>query len=287
LDPVLRIETSVNKLGSRWDKQEDLDILNWLTQTDYDTQQTDYLGKRQEGTGEWLVKSTEFQEWLKDKGQTLFCPGIPGAGKTILTSVVIGELASLFSKDESIGIAYVYCNFRQQHEQREEDLLGSLLKQLSRNRPCLPEPVKSLYKTHKDSLVKPSVSEISGALQLVAAMYQRVFIVIDALDECLSSNGCREQFLSKIFDLRDTTKANVFATSRPDEEIMARFQKSMSLEIRAVDEDVQAYLSSRICQLPSFVKRNPELQDRIKTTIVKEVDGMYVECSSGLSFTIY
>ena len=60
----------------------------------------------------------------------LFCPGIPGAGKTILTSIVVDDLTTRFSNDPSVGIAYVYCNFRRRDEQKAEELFASLLKQL-------------------------------------------------------------------------------------------------------------------------------------------------------------
>jgi hypothetical protein len=37
----------------------------------------------------WLLDSDEFQKWLKQSGQTMFCPGILGVGKTILASIVV------------------------------------------------------------------------------------------------------------------------------------------------------------------------------------------------------
>ncbi len=76
--------------------------------------------------------------------QTLFCPGIPGAGKTILTSIVVDDLHTRFQNNERIGIAYLYCNFRRQEEQRAGDLLASLLKQLAQGQSSMPESVRSL-----------------------------------------------------------------------------------------------------------------------------------------------
>ena len=92
---------------------------------DYAPQQNDYIRRRQPGTGQWLLDSAEFQRWLYTGKQTLFCPGIPGAGKTILTSIVVDELTTRFGNDRIIGIAYVYCNFRRQHEQKADDLLAN------------------------------------------------------------------------------------------------------------------------------------------------------------------
>src|SRR6059058_2846411 len=45
-------------------------IVDWLTPIDYAPQQSDFIARRQEGTGEWLLKSIEFQEWIKESKQT-------------------------------------------------------------------------------------------------------------------------------------------------------------------------------------------------------------------------
>ncbi|PVI01419.1 hypothetical protein DM02DRAFT_525133, partial [Periconia macrospinosa] len=45
---------------------------------------------------EWLLNLAEFKSWIETKNQTLFCPGIPGAGKKILTSIVVEELSTRF-----------------------------------------------------------------------------------------------------------------------------------------------------------------------------------------------
>jgi hypothetical protein len=80
----------------RLDDKDRQNILNWLTEVDYGPQQSDCLGRRQPGTGRWLVETTQYQTWLDTDQGILFCPGIPGAGKTILTSIVIEELTRHF-----------------------------------------------------------------------------------------------------------------------------------------------------------------------------------------------
>jgi Cdc6-like AAA superfamily ATPase len=227
------------------------------------------------GTGQWLLDSEEYQAWLKTSKQTLFCPGIPGAGKTILTSIIVDDLNKRFQNDASIGIAYLYCNFRRQGEQRAEDLLASLLKQLSQERSCLPDSVKALYDHHKDKRTRPSFEEILRVLQSVAAIYSTVFIIVDALDECQVSDGCQARFLSEIFNLQANCGAKLFVTSRFIPEITEKFEGSVSLEISASDNDVQRYLDGHMSELPSFVLKSPDLQHEIKTIISKAVHGMY------------
>lgn len=125
--------------------EQQLATLNWLTPVDYAAQQSDFINRRQAGTGQWLLDSPEFKTWVEAEKQTLFCPGIPGAGKTIITSIVVEELLSHVKNNQSIGVAYLYCDFRRQDEQNAKDLLVSLLKQLTQDRPSLPDSVTSLY----------------------------------------------------------------------------------------------------------------------------------------------
>ncbi|KKZ59879.1 hypothetical protein EMCG_05308 [[Emmonsia] crescens] len=157
--------------------------------------QNDLIHQQQEGTGTWLLQSDEFQQWHTQLKQTLFCPGIPGAGKTIITSIVVHHLHRIFQNDHSVEIAYLYCNFQQQQEQKPADLIASLLKQLIQRQPSILKVVKSLYNQHKLCQTRPSLDELRSTLHQVAASYQKTFIVIDALDECQASSDDCEMFL--------------------------------------------------------------------------------------------
>jgi hypothetical protein len=116
-----------------------------------------------------------------------------------------------FSGDPTIGIAYIYCHFRRQDEQKVDDLLASLLKQLAQGKTFLPGSLKDLYSEHKKKRTRPSADEISRTIQSVAVTYSRVFIIIDALDECQVSDGCRTKFLTEIFKVHASSGANLFA----------------------------------------------------------------------------
>jgi hypothetical protein len=264
----------VDRLDRRQDDQERRTILDWLTKIDYGTQQSDFISRRQEGTGQWLLDSDEFQRWSIGSKQTLLCPGIPGAGKTIITSIIVEHLRANFRNDLSIGIAYLYCNFRQQ-EQKPANLLASLLKQLVQEQLSVPESVRSLYEHHKDKRTRPSLDEISNVLYSVVADYSKTFIIIDALDECQASDGSRKRLLLEIFNLQIKTGANLFATSRFIPDIINEFEGSITLEIRANDEDVRSYIKGHISRLPSCVTRSCDLQGEIEAQITKAVDGMY------------
>ncbi|KAH7006723.1 hypothetical protein EDB82DRAFT_565832 [Fusarium venenatum] len=229
------------------------ELLPVLKPLDYGAQQSDYFGNRQQGTGQWFLESTEYREWIEADGKTLFCPGIPGAGETILSSIVINDLYTRFSHDPNIGIAYIYCNFRREQEQKIVDLLASLLKQLSRGWYRLPESVNSLYDKHKKNATRPLLGEVSAALKSVVGLYVMVFITVDALDECQALDDCRGIFLSEIFRLQGKFMVNICATSRPISDV-------------------------------AIVKTNPRLQEQIKTGISEAVGGMFLLAHIYLQF---
>jgi Cdc6-like AAA superfamily ATPase len=204
----------------------------------------------------------------------LFCPGIPGAGKTILTAIVIEELTSRFHADKSIGIAYLYCNFRRQDEQKTVCLLESLLKQLAERQTSLPSSVEDLYNSHRNRQTRPSLDELVRTLQSVVSLYQKIFVIVDALDECQASDNNLKAFLSQIFSLQASNRLNFFATSRSIPHIVAEFKNCLNRDILASGEDVHRYLQAELLHLPKFVHRNPALQEKIKTGITEAVGGM-------------
>jgi Cdc6-like AAA superfamily ATPase len=273
-DTVSKTSADVAQIESMVDGDEGLKILNWLTPIDYGSQQSDFIKRRYAGTGAWLLYTKEFNTWLNERNQTLHCSGIPGSGKTILTSVVVGHLFSKFRTDLDVGIAYLYCNFRQQQQQRLEDLLSSILKQWLQKQTSVPQNIKKLYETHKRVTTRPSLDEILEALNFVAGLYSRVIIIVDALDECGDSDGKRQKFLSAILNLQRKTEANLFVTSRINTEIAKSLDPSISLDIRANEHDVKSYIDGQLLSLQSDIV-DDDLRDSIRRDIVGSVDGMY------------
>ena len=251
-----------------------LEILNWLTPTNYGPQHSDYIKRRQEGTGQWLLNSPKYQAWRERGKQTLLCRGIPGAGKTILASVVIEDLIASYQHETNVGIAFIYCNFRLHGQQKDGDLLSSLLKQLSEQRKALPDCVEDIFNKHKTKHTRPSSNEISASIQSVAAMYSKVFIIVDALDECQVTDGSRKRLLTEIFNLQTNGKVSFLATSRHIPDIIDNFQEDTLLDVRATEEDIRRYLDGQSWLLPSFVRRNPELKEEVNEAILRAVDGM-------------
>lgn len=249
-------------------------LMGWISPTDFPAQQSDFIARRQEGTGQWFLDDPEFRKWLQGPNETLFCPGIPGAGKTMITAIAIDHLLKK-AYSGLVGVAYVYCSYKAQVDQNTAALLAAILKQLVQAQPSIAEPVERIYKQHANRGTKPSLEEIFGALQSVLANYTRVYIAIDALDECPDQDGTRRQFLAKLKDLNHGIDLRLLATSRPIPEITNEYTAALKIDIRASDEDVKQYVAGQIYQkLPKCIQRDKELQDMVQDKIVQAVDGM-------------
>lgn len=271
---------SENLMQQRHEEEQET-IVNWLTPVAYDHQQSKFLAIREERTGEWLVESTEFQEWLGQSDiHTLFCAGMPGAGKTIITSTVIDYLFKEFQEDSTIGIAYLYGNSRKdRYEQDPAGLLLSILKQLvQQKQPPVPASVKKLYAYHKVKRTRPTLKDFTKALQSVISSFSRVYIIVDALDEYRLSDGDRSLFIEWLFGLQHPNKhIRLFVSSRSIPSIKEAFASNVkikSLEIRASEHDIQRYLNARIAKLPLSTWNRPDLEDEVRRTIIGEAKGM-------------
>ncbi|KAI0798279.1 hypothetical protein GGR55DRAFT_703524 [Xylaria sp. FL0064] len=175
-DNLKKFSSAVDRAATRADIEESQNIMNWLSDMNYDFRHQESIKKYQEGTGNWFRQSQQYKNWLQNDGQTLFCHGIPGGGKTILTSTVIKELHS--RQDNTIGIAYLYFSYDQKHDEREPlGIFKCLLKQLCEGHVPVPDAVKSFYAKHRNR-TPASIQEIVEVFQTVAKLHERNFIII-------------------------------------------------------------------------------------------------------------
>ncbi|EEU44035.1 uncharacterized protein NECHADRAFT_74034 [Fusarium vanettenii 77-13-4] len=237
------IRVGVNALVDAKHDGDATEILEWLTPVDYAPQHNDLFRKRLPGTGKWFLGLEEFYTWATSKRQTLFCHGIPGAGKTLLTSIVIDHLCQQFGSDPGVGIAYIYFNYRMQNTQPPEELLLSLLKQLAQTRSPLPEPVIELFRKHRAFHTRPTLEATIHTTCDACSKYSETFIVVDALDECHPSN--LSWFLDALLKLQEAGGVNILATSRFKPENAPLFRECLLLEIKATDEDILKFLLAK------------------------------------------
>jgi Cdc6-like AAA superfamily ATPase len=273
---VASCTSGVNKILKEGDDKKRLKMLNWLSSNNPEVKHARIRNDRQENTGQWLLESDKFLQWfVQDCGtpqerRTLFCHGDEGAGKTFISAIVVEELRQRLEFDSTVGISFFYCDF---HEQPTVDkILRSLLKQLLQQSTSQLSGLKSLYDALEKKHRCPTEDEILGLLDLAISSLSRVFVVVDALDECRRSDEFAPT-LRKFFSLQKRHNLGLLVTSRSIPIIAELFQSNPRIRIYAHDEDISRCLHSGLRGFRAIQKK-PELLSEVVTTITKSADGM-------------
>ena len=99
-----------------------------------------------------MLECEEFKGWLNQPGKAMICPGIPGAGKTVIAATVIHHLQEGFQNDSSVGIAYVYFSYQAKIDQTVSNIIGSLGRQLVERLQTVPVEIMN----HNEERRRPS-----------------------------------------------------------------------------------------------------------------------------------
>jgi hypothetical protein len=187
---------------------------------------------------------------------------------TVIETLKIGSLAT------SLGLAYIYCNHKDQGSQTVSELIASLVQQLSRQQRRVPEDARVLYTMHRTSRTRPVLMEWLQVFRSIITDFSSVYIVIDALDECNEADGTRRALIE---ELRRLPGLRILCTSRYLGDIARLLQDATQLELRASDADIARFLDCQITKekdLMRFCEKDPSLRNDVIERIVKQADGM-------------
>ncbi|KAF5326452.1 hypothetical protein D9611_000968 [Ephemerocybe angulata] len=186
-------------------------VARWLSPMDARSIQHDVFSKRTIGTGSWFVEGAEYKRWLRGEQKVLWVTGMPGAGKSMLTTIAVNDLQGFCvqSSGEDV-VLFFMCQYKTQPSPHE--ILATFLRQLyEQDRPDVSgiiHPIFSDYQTKSTALQPEHVPDI---LQRVLSLYRRVFIVVDALDEL--QKDTRDKLVRLLWPMANV---NILLTSRPN-----------------------------------------------------------------------
>ena len=249
-------------------------IVQFLAKFDFSARYKDVFSARHKKTGQWFLEAQNFQSWAGKSGQNLWCPGIPGAGKTILLAVAVNYLQEKFFKKGEV-VLFAFCDYKERTNQSAANMVLSLWRQLMQKRVLSEVECENLETTYLKRGVLPTTEALIKMFSDEIGKYSRVFILLDALDELHT-----ESRDSLIYLLRQLpTKKNLLITSRIPKENNSYFRNVPQLEIRARETDITDYINGRlesVSKLRSKVEDNHKLKEEIRSTITKKADGMSV-----------
>lgn len=267
----LKIQDDTSFLRSNVSATQKQSVLDWLCPTDYSQQHRDIINRRTPGTGDWFLNTPEFQTWEQSADGTLFCPGDPGVGKTIMSAIVVERLLRTLHPFKQ-PVVFIYFNYKQQGEQTRDYIVRSFLRQIADFPAGVPKAVMEFRETHEEKRTTPNSAEFEQLLETVIIEIRGLSIVTDALDE--SDDTARAGLFRLVKDLRAHTKARYLATSRNYPAITSHdlFLHQPSLEIKATAKDLERYLQDRFVGFKA--KPTLELQGQLISGVIAAVGGM-------------
>ncbi|KAJ3579076.1 hypothetical protein NPX13_g1491 [Xylaria arbuscula] len=240
---------------SKQDLQRLRDVHNWLRATNIDIDQDNHEKARAEypGTGRWLLNSTVFQDWFNPQFPAipplLWLNGIPGAGKTVLASLVIEEARRLNPPP------------------RDDGLLPTFYQKSCRS----------------GESVLTSQSLIEELLSLAFGNCKSAYIIIDGLDECPRDE---RKFITRWFrglveDLPNTEpeRLRCLFTSQDDGIARKDFAGLASIKVEAKDNrpDIEVYSRTEAQKLrQSCTSLTQEKADTISRAVVESAGGLFL-----------
>lgn len=268
-----RIKTTASLQATEKAQSDKEKVIKWIYQSavNHEHFQRDYNAAAQDGTGQAFLSSDKFQRWLEGPCATIFCPGLPGAGKTVMASIVKSHL-----DDKMMGsnhpTAVLYFNYKRHLEDHtHQTLLLAILAQFLSRRDKVPD---RLWESCKRNVL-PHMDDIISILESLVQSSHRSFLIMDALDEFYDDDGARTRFLHLIQRIQASGSLRIMMTARPhltDDLAISKWPDA-TIEITATADDLHTYLDHKICGIP-YLPDDFDFRQSIADRIVEASAGM-------------
>jgi ankyrin repeat domain-containing protein 50 len=196
--------------------------------------------------------------------------------KSYFSSTIIQETKLLVEADPTRVLAYFYFDFRDKEKQNVPSFLHSLIAQISNASPILPDEIKALYYQSKVQKLPSDIQALMRILKSILSNQEQVYIIVDALDECLEREDLLE-VLSEIADLK-SKKLHILVTSRQERDIVEGLEaivtQSFSLGGSKIDKDIAVHVHSQVVGHPKLRKWPDTVKADIEEKLVAKAQGM-------------
>jgi hypothetical protein len=183
-------------------------------------------------------------------------------------------------------MAYYYFDFRDVKKQDCCGLLSSLVSQLSAESDSCYNVLSKLYSDNSRGMQKPDVGALKKCLADMLSLpgQGRIYIIVDALDECPNLSGtpsAREDvldFVKEIVNLK-LPNVNLCVASRPGMDIRLMLEPLTTLKISLHDEtgqkeDIVKYIKSVVYSDRNMRRWKEEDKQLVVDTLSSKAEGM-------------
>ena len=270
------LERLEQKQHEATDQKVRTDTLNWISPAQVAQVHQSVSDRAQKGSGTWFLESDAFVSWRDSESEGLWLWGIPGAGKTVMASIIANHLRRDRAEDttKAVGVAIHYLRHNDA-DKSMSNILGSVIRQLAQGLQNIPNPLIELYQRHAEKGTTPSFGEFKDVFLAVVDEFDEFYLVIDGLDEC--EEQLRWDLIDELMPLKP--KLRLLITSRYIETIAEELAELDQFEIKANPGDIELFIDHQLQRnrhLRSMVQRSQKLRQDIKETIIKTAENMFL-----------
>ena len=166
------------------------------------------------------------------------------------SSLVVDRLCDQ-TRGQNTDVTCFYFDFAARKEQTATSMLGSLLKQIISGTGGIQEDIWRALREQKEAISgrKPQLSDIVKILQLITSS-QRIYMVIDAFDECTAVQ--RFRLLDSLKEILEKSPGGrIFVTGRPHirDEIETRLAgRVTAVSLGPTRDDIVRFLCFRLSE---------------------------------------
>ncbi|KAI1772544.1 hypothetical protein F4818DRAFT_426298 [Hypoxylon cercidicola] len=276
------------QLQSILDEQENRrlrEVLVWLSAPNVSNDQSYYSKIREEypGTGRWLLDVPAFKEWFDPRCPTipplLWMTGMPGAGKTILASLVVEEAMKLTPSPITL---FFYCKSGDIDKNNFASIGRSFLSQLLQVNKDILLPFYYDKFSNSTTAVLDTYAVIENLLEVALLNCPSVYIIIDGIDEC--PRGERKDitkwFRNIVENLQPPNQDRVrcLFVSQHDGIASKDFNGLTSLKIDSKNNegDIKAFSVVEAAKIQSQFPVSDDTRNRIASKMQSTAKGMFL-----------
>jgi hypothetical protein len=132
----------------------------------------------------------------------------------------MNDLDEKFEVGSKSAAACVFCDYKDIAATTPINLISSLLSQILQRQEGLPKYVIELYESQGANASKPSLEDINKVFHELAKT-QKIYLIVDSLDECPDKDDGRSILLQQLSSLQGIS--NILLTSRSSVSISEYF----------------------------------------------------------------
>ncbi|KAF2200073.1 heterokaryon incompatibility protein [Delitschia confertaspora ATCC 74209] len=220
----------------------------------------------------WIFDNAEFRQWRDDEqSRLLWIKGDPGKGKTMLLCGIVNDLQK--SKTDMNLLAYFFCQATDWRVNSAVAVLRGLMYLLVTWQPSLVSYIRKKYDLAGKALFEDTNSWIALTEIFTDILQGRnlksTYLVIDALDECVTDLPQLLKLIAKQSSIRSCVKWIVSSRNRPGiektlEQVGYKVRLCLELNAESVSAAVSIFIEKKVSQLAQENRYDRQIQDTVK-----------------------